>query len=68
MNITAKLFLGCKSDKPVLKCSSDNEINEIENVYSIDKNLKRKRTILRIVKLLIVLGAIAGLILLIIGG
>ena len=36
------------SAKPVLKCSSDNEINEIENIYSKNKNKNKKKSILNL--------------------
>ena len=50
------------SVRPVLNCKSDAEINEVENVYRVDRELKRKHKILTIVKVLIFLGAVAGLI------
>ena len=64
-NATIK-FYSPVSKRPVLKCSSTESFNEVENVFELDKALKQKNKTLNIVKALIVVAVIITAILLII--
>ncbi len=56
---TAKIkFNAPLSNRPVINCTSENKVSQLENVFEIDNNLKKKHKILKIIKWLIVVVAI----------